>query len=63
MTRARSSPTPFPTLSPRVSGKKVVKAEEWRKSRRPEVLRLFEENVHGRTPSDEGEDALSRRLY
>ena len=33
------------------NGKKVQTASEWRNQRRPEILRLFEENVHGRTPS------------
>ncbi len=47
--KVRPYTLPDPLTS--VSGKKVVKADEWRKSRRPEVLRLFEENVHGRTPS------------
>ena len=32
-------------------GTKVVDAEAWRSRRRPEVLRLFEEHVHGRSPS------------
>ncbi|HYP15138.1 MAG TPA: acetylxylan esterase [Bryobacteraceae bacterium] len=33
------------------NGKKVRTAEEWTKARRPEIVRLFEENVHGRTPA------------
>ena len=48
---SKVKPYTLPDPLTSVSGKKVVKAEEWRKSRRPEVLRLFEENVHGRTPS------------
>jgi hypothetical protein len=33
------------------NGKIVRNADEWRKLRRPEILRLFEENVYGRTPT------------
>jgi hypothetical protein len=32
------------------SGQPVKDAETWRKKRRPEILRLFEETVYGRTP-------------
>jgi len=32
-------------------GQKVTGARVWREKRRPEILRLFEENVYGRTPS------------
>jgi hypothetical protein len=32
-------------------GQKVTSARAWRERRRPEILRLFEENVYGRTPS------------
>lgn len=32
------------------SGKKVMDAETWRRLRRPEVLRLFEKEVYGRSP-------------
>jgi len=32
-------------------GQKVTSATVWREKRRPEILRLFEENVYGRTPS------------
>ena len=63
MTRARLKPYTLPDPLTCVSGKKVVKAEEWRKSRRPEVLRLFEENVGWTDTLDEDEDALPRRLY
>jgi hypothetical protein len=34
-----------------LNGKKVKTAKEWTRTRRPEVLRLFEQNVYGRTPS------------
>ncbi|HNR98181.1 MAG TPA: acetylxylan esterase [Planctomycetota bacterium] len=33
------------------SGKKVASAEEWRAVRRPEILRLFETHVYGKTPA------------
>jgi hypothetical protein len=32
------------------NGQKVTSAEVWRKQRRPEILRLFETNVYGRSP-------------
>ncbi len=31
-------------------GKKVTDAETWKKTRRPEILRLFEEHMYGRAP-------------
>jgi hypothetical protein len=31
-------------------GRPVKSAEEWRKQRRPEILRLFEQHVYGKTP-------------
>lgn len=34
------------------NGNKVRTADEWRKSRRGEILRLFQDNVYGRTPSN-----------
>ena len=32
------------------AGQKVVDAKQWRESRRPEVLKLVEDNIFGRTP-------------
>ncbi|HTV10066.1 MAG TPA: prolyl oligopeptidase family serine peptidase [Candidatus Aquilonibacter sp.] len=32
-------------------GKRVTSATEWREERRPQILRLFEENVFGKTPA------------
>lgn len=32
------------------SGKRVRNAATWREQRRPEILRLFEENMHGHSP-------------
>ena len=32
------------------AGHKVVDAKQWRESRRPEVMKLVEENIFGRTP-------------
>ena len=34
-----------------LNGKKVKTPGDWTKTRRPEILRLFEQNVYGRTPS------------
>ena len=33
-----------------VDGQKVASAKTWREKRRPEIMRLYEENVYGRTP-------------
>ncbi|MBX2924336.1 MAG: hypothetical protein KF746_19195 [Chitinophagaceae bacterium] len=33
------------------SGKKITSAKDWEKSRRAEILKLFEENVQGKTPA------------
>ena len=51
-----------------LDGSKVKDADTWRTKRRPEVLRLFEEEVYGRSPGkpkairfeevEKGEDAL-----
>ena len=32
------------------AGNKVVDAKQWRESRRPEVMKLVEENIYGRSP-------------
>ncbi len=34
---------------------KLTTREEWEQTRRPEILRLFEQHVYGRTPADLGE--------
>lgn len=34
------------------AGKKVLTRSVWEQTRRPEVLRLFEENVYGKVPQD-----------
>lgn len=44
---AYTLPDPLVTAS----GQKVTTAEEWRKSRRPEVLELFRKHVYGRVPA------------
>ncbi|MBX2923253.1 MAG: hypothetical protein KF746_13720 [Chitinophagaceae bacterium] len=33
------------------SGKKIANKADWEKIRRPEILKLFEENVQGKTPA------------
>lgn len=33
---------------------KLTTAEDWEKTRRPEILKLFEDNVFGKTPTDVG---------
>jgi hypothetical protein len=42
---------PLPDLLTLKNGNKVRTAEEWTKLRRPEILRLLEDNQFGRTPS------------
>jgi hypothetical protein len=43
---AYTLPDPLVTAS----GKRVTTSDEWQQVRRPEILRLFEENVYGRAP-------------
>ena len=48
-----ANPYPFypdPLLTE--SGKKVTSAKMWYKVRRPEIVRLFEDNVYGRIPDN-----------
>jgi hypothetical protein len=40
----------LPRLLTTLSGKKITRASEWTKIRRPEILELFRENVFGRVP-------------
>lgn len=37
------------------NGKKVTTARQWEKKRRPEIIRLFEENQYGRWPAEKPE--------
>ncbi len=41
-----------------LDGTKVTDAETWHQKRRPEILRLFEEHVHGRSPKFAGRIAF-----
>jgi hypothetical protein len=34
-----------------LDGTKVDRSEDWMSKRRPEILKLFEEHVHGRSPA------------
>jgi hypothetical protein len=34
------------------AGKRVTSKEQWEKTRRPEILRLFEDNIYGQLPKD-----------
>src|SRR5262245_53752576 len=34
------------------SGQRVTSANMWRRQRRPELLRLYEENIYGRVPAN-----------
>jgi hypothetical protein len=43
-----SLPDPLTT----VAGKKINSVAEWQKSRRPEIFRMFETEMYGRTPSE-----------
>jgi hypothetical protein len=42
----------LPPLLTSKDGKPVKTAAQWKTRRRPEILRLYEEHVHGRTPKD-----------
>lgn len=44
-------PYTLPDALTLADGKKVASAAEWNRLRRPEILRLFETEVYGRTPS------------
>ncbi|MDB5095750.1 MAG: acetylxylan esterase [Cyanobacteria bacterium RYN_339] len=48
---ARVGQVVLPDVLQLTSGKRVANADEWRRLRRPEILRLFETNVYGRSPS------------
>ncbi len=41
---------PLPELLIRGDGTRVRDAQDWRTARRPEIVRLFEEHVYGRSP-------------
>src|SRR5688572_27880553 len=43
-----SLPDPLTTAG----GKKITSAGEWQKTRRPEIFRMFETEMYGRTPSE-----------
>lgn len=48
-----ANPYPFyPDPLVTESGKKVTSAKMWTKVRRPEIVRLFEDNVYGRIPEN-----------
>ena len=48
-----ANPYPFyPDPLVTESGKKVTTAKMWRKVRRPELVKLFEDHVYGRIPDD-----------
>ena len=42
------------------NGKPVRDAKTWNEKRRPEIVRLFEENQYGREPGPPGRDELRR---
>ena len=42
----------LPGLLKAQDGKEIVSAEEWETIRRPEILKLFEDNVYGQVPDD-----------
>src|SRR5882724_2562063 len=47
-TKAGTYTLPDPLLL--ANGKKVTDAKTWNEKRRPEIVRLFEENEYGKTP-------------
>ena len=49
----KANPYPFyPEVLVTSAGKKVETAEQWWSVRRPEIVRLFEDEVYGRVPAD-----------
>lgn len=42
----------LPELLKAQNGKEIVSAEDWDRIRRPEILKLFEDNVYGQVPKD-----------
>ncbi len=51
---AVESPLPDPLISN--AGEKITTVEQWRKTRRPEILELFRANVYGRAPIGRPDD-------
>ncbi len=47
--KASTLPTGLPNPLIMADGRPVTTAEQWRQQRRPELLRLFEDNVYGKT--------------
>ena len=45
-------PYKLPELLVSLKGKKITNSEEWMKIRRPEILKLFEENMYGKIPGE-----------
>src|SRR5262249_20104996 len=45
-------PYPLPEVLVASDGSKITTAEEWKAKRRPEVLRLFETRMYGKTPRE-----------
>lgn len=50
----------LPDVLKTTSGKKIRSDEKWEKSRRPEVLRLFEDHIYGKMPT--GYDSIRYAL-
>jgi hypothetical protein len=48
---AKVPPYTLPDPLVLANGQKVTSAKQWRRQRRPEILRLFETEVYGRTPA------------
>src|SRR6185436_2062537 len=46
----------LPPLLTGKDGKPVTTAAQWKAKRRPEILKLFEEQMHGRTPAHRARD-------
>jgi hypothetical protein len=47
---SKVGPYTLPDVLTTAGGKKVKTADEWRKTRRPEILRIYEDNMYGLTP-------------